>query len=65
MKKIVGLIIILSSFCGKDTCFSFQRHDISWYDGDGDGSEASLLYVISSFALEFDKVGLALRCFQF
>ncbi|KAJ6941705.1 hypothetical protein NC651_007467 [Populus alba x Populus x berolinensis] len=53
MKKIVGLIIILSSFCGKDTCFAFQRHDISWYDGDG--SEASLLCVISSFALEFDK----------
>ncbi|KAH8517660.1 hypothetical protein H0E87_005545 [Populus deltoides] len=32
---------------------SFDLHDISWYDGDG--SEASLVYVISSFALEFDK----------
>jgi len=35
------------SFCGKDACFSFQRQDITWYDGDC--SEASLWCEISCF----------------
>jgi hypothetical protein len=49
-------------FCGKDACFSFQRQDITWYDGDV--SEASLWCEISCFDIRVCfKVGLALHCF--